>query len=450
MWQKGAVYKKREPFGIFYHENGRQILDIGKEDQNAIEKAEMEMLSELVRLLYVGLTRAQNRCYVTCGKIGKSSATALDYILSGGAERKSGIINELIQKINDADEELLYELFKSFVAHIKDQAQFDVCEPLEPIPYIPKNDLLPERFTCRDFNKKINRDWTVTSYSAIIHGKKSVYDDLSTEFIRRDESFETSMETLTSEPRGFFAFPKGAVPGSCIHAIFETMDFQEREPETIKKLIVSHLKNYGLSDSSSGNSKTDQRIDATYEMLTRVLNAPLLKGCPDLKLKNIPLKDRLTELEFFFRLSKSTHNILSKFFGNVFQNNYPPGISGRLYFSPVEGFMHGFIDLVFLFEGKYYIIDWKTNHLGNRYDDYKRDALSENILSSCYDIQYHIYAVALHHYLETRLADYRYGAHFGGVFYLYVRGMTPDIPDNGIYFYCPEESVIKELSQMLD
>jgi exodeoxyribonuclease V beta subunit len=90
----------------------------------------------------------------------------------------------------------------------------------------------------------------------------------------------------------------------------------------------------------------------------------------------------------------------------------------------LSGMMHGFIDLIFEYNGKYYLCDYKSNHLGDHFYDYQYDSLLNNIEQNHYDLQYLIYALALHKYLQQTLIDYDVEKHLGGVYYLYLRGMN--------------------------
>ena len=87
-----------------------------------------------------------------------------------------------------------------------------------------------------------------------------------------------------------------------------------------------------------------------------------------------------------------------------------------------EGFINGSIDLAFEQGGKFYVLDWKSNHLGNSPKHYHSLALKEAVTHSFYFLQYHLYSLALHSFLKKRLANYDYDEHFGGVFYAFVRG----------------------------
>ena len=97
----------------------------------------------------------------------------------------------------------------------------------------------------------------------------------------------------------------------------------------------------------------------------------------------------------------------------------------------LSGMMHGFIDLIFEHDGKYYVADYKSTHLGDSYADYHNEKLHENNQHHLYDLQYLLYSLALHKYLQQQLSDYSFETHFGGVFYLYLRGMSAQAIQDG-------------------
>jgi exodeoxyribonuclease V beta subunit len=108
--------------------------------------------------------------------------------------------------------------------------------------------------------------------------------------------------------------------------------------------------------------------------------------------------------------------------------------------------MKGFIDLVFEHQGRYYLIDWKSNHLGPRPEDYAPVKLGEVMEREFYLLQYHLYALALHKHLRFRLRDYDYERHFGAVFYLFLRGVGGE-DSCGIYRDRPTLATIEALER---
>jgi exodeoxyribonuclease V beta subunit len=124
----------------------------------------------------------------------------------------------------------------------------------------------------------------------------------------------------------------------------------------------------------------------------------------------------------------------------------------RLNLNEIKGFMKGFIDLIFQHEGRYYILDWKTNFLGDQPTDYHARNLQEYMINHSFILQYMIYTVALHRMLQLKLENYDFKTHFGGIYYFFLRGIQKNpAPDVGVYLDdlhgCAE--MIEALSQYL-
>ncbi len=110
----------------------------------------------------------------------------------------------------------------------------------------------------------------------------------------------------------------------------------------------------------------------------------------------------------------------------------------------MSGFLTGFIDLICFYQGRYYVIDYKTNSL----PDYQSASLINAMREHNYGLQYWLYSVVLHRYLQQRLPDYRYARHFGGVRYLFVRGMQPEMPGSGVYEDLPGLEALQRLTTL--
>ncbi len=183
-------------------------------------------------------------------------------------------------------------------------------------------------------------------------------------------------------------------------------------------------------------------------MLGTVLNAELLEG---LRLSALAPGSWVQEMEFYFPLKSIDPKLLIGFFKKhgIKSQVDLERVAESLNFQSVKGMLLGFIDLVFCHEGKYYILDWKSNHLGNQPENYTPDNLARDMERKMYPLQYLIYTVAVNRYLERRIPDYRYEAHFGGALYLFLRGIDNSRPTNGIYFDKPNASLVRGLTQCL-
>ena len=105
--------------------------------------------------------------------------------------------------------------------------------------------------------------------------------------------------------------------------------------------------------------------------------------------------------------------------------------------------LKGFIDLVFCWQGRWYLLDYKSNHLGDTPQAYGKEALEQAMLAHRYDLQYQLYTLALHRLLRQRLPDYDPARHLGGVFYLFLRGM----PEAGIFHTRPSVARVEALDR---
>ena len=92
------------------------------------------------------------------------------------------------------------------------------------------------------------------------------------------------------------------------------------------------------------------------------------------------------------------------------------------------------------------MLDYKSNWLGNRLDDYRLAGISKAMRDHRYPLQYLLYLVALSRYLAGRLPGYDYDQHLGGAFYLFLRGIDPPAGmDRGVYFDRPSRACIEAL-----
>ena len=111
--------------------------------------------------------------------------------------------------------------------------------------------------------------------------------------------------------------------------------------------------------------------------------------------------------------------------------------------TPIEGFLRGFIDLVAVHEGCWYVVDYKSNLLGPSPESYGAEGLDGAMARGGYRLQYLLYVLALHRYLGVRQPGYDYEKHVGGAFYLFLRGVDPEAGmDRGVYFDRPSVACI--------
>lgn len=430
-----------DPF--LYHDparGNRPVFNIGGaggESGDGRAAAAREQLAENVRLLYVAVTRAKRRCYLVWGRINNGFGSAPAYLFHNPGDLEGdGIVEKLATHVKTIDDDAM-------MRGLKDLAESSAgCIELGEIPvkgarvFKATGAEAPD-MRCRTFGGVITGGRRVTSFSALAQGS-TAERDYDREYIR-------PAEPGRAEAGSIFDFPRGARAGSCIHAVFEDIDYALSDPAATERTVREKLELHGFESSWTG---------ALLGMVSSVLRFPLGTAGGACRLGKLGPGERLHELEFTLPLGSVSPAGL----GRVFERAGGGGLVGdfaasiaNLGFRPVKGFLRGFIDMVFVHEGRYYLLDWKSNHLGHSPSDYSAERIALEMTRHHYILQYHLYAVALHRFLALRLEGYRYASHFGGIFYLFVRGMDPssDRPA-GVYFDLPPAGLVESLGRYFD
>ena len=439
---KGASIEHGGEEQVFFHENGNGNLvrDLGSDDYaDHVQQAKVEKLAENVRLLYVALTRAKHRCYFVWGAFNGSATSAPAWLLHAPPNPDPDPLIALENNFKQLDDARLLEDLSRLAGQSEDGTGNPAIQVTDlPEPKAEKFEaaiVAGPALDCRKFTGAILRDWRINSFTSLTANHSEELPDHD----------ELGAAGRVSQPAtGIFAFPGGTKPGACLHSIFEKLDFAQWNQPATKLMVQDQLREHGLAEPDFS--------DVIVEMLGKVMEAPLDEKVPGLTLSKITAAQKLHELEFYFPLQKISPPMIRKllqehhFFGTqTAASREPEGFS----FVPVRGMLKGFIDLVFEFNGRFYLVDWKSNWLGGRIEDYGETALTAEIRRRHYYFQYQLYTVALDRYLRHRLSGYRYEQHFGGVYYLFLRGIDPVRPELGIYRDRPQEQFVRELNRLL-
>ncbi|MBF0411841.1 MAG: exodeoxyribonuclease V subunit beta [Desulfamplus sp.] len=421
----------------FHDSNGVQTLDIGSDDFEKNRKTmQREEFAESIRLAYVALTRARYACFTIWGRINKSENCALAWIFHG-----TDPINDSPNV--DSAKNLDWEKMRSDVNEIAKNSNNTIGvkiisdSDIKPQPYLPPHEKRA-KLSCRTFKEqeqgRIPDGWKISSFSSIFAGKDSHAPDHDQMDYASDL---VKYSTVTGEPSEglseslFFDFPRGARAGSCIHEIMESIDFIRPNIEIAKE----RLEKFGFDSN---------HIVRVEDMLNRVLESDLMDS---LSLKQIGNEQRINEMEFFLPVGNTNSSAISSImqkYGSGTTADFASTMKS-LGFSQRGGYLKGFIDMIFCHNEKFYIVDWKTNHLGNSFDDYSISLLNDEMRKSGYVLQYLLYTVALNGYLKNRVKGYSYNDHFGGVFYIFMRGVKQR-SDTGLYFDCPDIELVERIS----
>jgi exodeoxyribonuclease V beta subunit len=408
--------------------------------------ADKERLSENIRLLYVSLTRAKNRCYVAWGPFKEAGTSALAYILHPPKEVVADVVTDTERAFATLSDDDMRRDLEAIAVKSGGAVMVSDLPEFLPEPYRSSEEP-PEILSCRKFTGVIDRHKRMASFSSLVAERiypPGVTPEDASELPDRDEGARATETPSRQELTGIFAFPKGAKAGNLLHDILEHVDFTTLpQAEETKNVVAEKLKQHGFDS---------QWQETVYSMIGRVVSAPLQFDPDSLTLSAVANDQRLNELEFYFPINRLTPHTLTKIFEECAMAPGPAfsGKIGRLNFQPVRGFMKGFIDLVFRHDGRFYLLDWKSNFMGPSVDDYTPGALASAMKEELYVLQYHLYAVAVDRYLKVRLPEYDYDAHFGGVFYVFLRGVDPATgKDTGIYRDRPAKETIEYLGKKL-
>jgi exodeoxyribonuclease V beta subunit len=438
LWYGPYYSDKGQP--LVYHDRDnleKTYLDLnGKSDPDRNEKRVLmarEELAESLRLAYVAMTRAKHCCHLSWAYANKSELSPLGYLLLN-SDRMLDLLTETISQNYNA---IGHEPFEDAIAKLCEQnselftdqapaSKKEKEQQLEMMNFGDEPQLHPREF---DRMTPIESSYAISSFSSLSSWMEEDDPDLP-DYDQFLDTEEYDKGTIEEEPT-IFNFPKGPQPGTCIHKIFEEVDF--KDPGKSNEIIKEQLVRYGI----------DKRWKPiVHKMLGTVLSANIHPSNEELRLQNVETDAMIPELEFYYQTGDiETNQLLS-----IIRKNFEPQPTGRG--RAPSGFLKGYIDLTFKFGGKYYLLDYKSNYLGDSCNKYRKEHLLKEMREASYDLQYHIYAIALHRFLQNRLDDYSYQEHFGGAFYLFVRGMNEDGRE-GIYFDRPDYSIIESLNDYI-
>lgn len=411
-------------------------LDMGTGDNAHREQATLEEQAENLRLLYVALTRARWRCFVIWGWLKRVEQSALSHLLVQPQDLEpSG------QLTSDLMQTRLTELASRSMGTIAWGRPTAPTKARYAVRYAPNAALAAAVFP----NRRIPH-WQIASFTGLLAGGQGRaalpdYDAVTIDPLSWVEPRPTPV--VSAQQAAIFAFPAGARTGQMLHELLEKLNFPDYQ-RTAPTLIKNSLAHYGYEAHWQ---------ETLLQWLHHILLTPLSHENPALQLVNIPWPMRLNELEFFFPVKTLTRKGLAAVIAARADAEWLQILATQLddlQFPPVQGFMTGYIDLIFAVEGRFFVVDYKSNHLGDEPMAYNQAGLLQAMHQHYYYLQCLLYSVALHRYLQLRLVDYDYERHFGGGYYLFLRGMNPALgPDYGVWFERPSLALLNDLSDYL-
>lgn len=441
VWEGTDDASKYELFCFHDEQNDRQLtcdLDSPENGSHVIQR-QKELLAEESRLLYVALTRAKNRCCFAWGNIRNIKSSALYHLLYSAVDNDSNdnnLTNEsMLERVRSLSMLAPHDIN---ISSINDSVIIPPCVPNQTM----------SNLSGRQFNGNIDHSWKIASFSYLTSVKKTQHEEMRP--IAEEEYYGNVFHHEKVNQENMFSFPRGTAAGSLLHEILESVRFDKVADDEIKTVISEKLLKYNYDN---------KWVSAISRMVVEIAKLNLNPGenyfagnMDAFTLANIEQDKYLKEMEFYFPVKKLSLRkiikVLEKY--SITGSDRPNSISpGGLNFSDLRGFLKGFIDMVFEYKDRFYLLDWKSNYLGADFADYTPDLLKDYMRKSSYVIQYLIYTVALDKYLQTKIKNYSYENNFGGVYYLFLRGINSNMEENnGVYFDRPDIAVLNELKEL--
>ena len=431
----------KQPFSI-QTEGHRQLMLHA--DQASLAQAEQERLGEDLRLLYVALTRARHACWLGLADLkkgqGKTSIlhrSAIGYLLNNAQPLLSS---------PDLGKWLAPLAQANLISH--------VCSAPGSNDELMQNPIGEFEPVWRIAQRRTREHWWIASYSALRltteqpnNGLQAIerVEDLAPQTalaqnISDDEYYDSSVAQPSTVSLGellaIHSFPRGAKPGTFLHGLLEWAAEQGfaavlEDPEKSQQWLRARSEAFGFAEHT----------ELLWPWLSDYLQRPFAVAEQPLVLSK--LKYYQAEMEFWFATHKADTQQLDLTVRQFILPEMP-----RPYLLPerLNGMFKGFIDLVLEHQGRYYIVDYKSNWLGAEHADYSVAAMNECVLKHRYDLQYALYILALHRLLKLRIRDYDYDTHMGGAVYMFLRGAENDT--QGLHQTRPARELIEQLDRL--
>lgn len=440
-----AIYTSERQNQTFYRADNREL---------ELQLAEQERLAEDLRLLYVSLTRPIYRLaigiYNVTGRNINFNKTAIGRLLFAKTplENVDAMIDQYFQQMAM---QIQGEQSAGVMYHQFTQEQVDtafLAQTADPVTITTQpRSLGPQP----ELEISPKEEWRIISYSML--SKQLGHQTLSSvaaetpvsssvdniEIFAKNSveiehfSAELTPSANTETVYDQFHFPKGANAGTCLHAILENINFQiplAEQTETIQKTLAK----YAIAQ---------EWTDVVINWMQNVVD----NSSSGFALKTLDNHHFINEMEFYFDFSHLSQSVI----GNALSMMGLSSLSAKAHKALIHaarGVVKGYIDVVVESRGQFYVLDYKSNYIGDEFADYEQKNLQENMIEHHYHLQALIYLLALHRFLKIRIANYNYETHIGGALYWYLRGMQV-VGNNGVFHINVKLEVIEYLDNAL-
>lgn len=384
----------------FHDAQGNVKVDLGSEELQAHKEASArEESSEALRLLYVAVTRAKYRCTLYWGAAKSWKNAALGYLLHGS----DGALK--------LDEDGMRKGVEEFVAKASGTVGWRSAHEERAAPR--QHGIPTEALSARKQERYFSHAARIASFTSLTgHDEKTPGPRPATQPAERESAL-------------FANLPGGVRTGLFLHSVLEHADFQTLDALETEHLIERQLRAFGF-DGALGPDVQRDLLSVAATPFTSKPEAP--------RLIDLARDVQLRELEFTLHVNRAKLPDLAKILSQHGAPAAAPRYCERL--AEVSGqtlqhFLRGYIDLMFEWQGRWYIADYKSNTLPT----YEPDTINEAVQRTHYLLQAQLYTAAAHRYLRQRVAGYDPATQWGGALFLFLRGMRgPRSAGSSVFF----------------
>ena len=441
---------------------GERWLDFTLDDE-ALAEADRERLREDLRLLYVALTRARQVLWLGVGLARQGQAgnrlhqSALGYLLGGGRELSPDAAAAALAAWQDAPSPTPGAIAVTTLADGAAPLRLARRAPTRPLAEVPP------------YAAGFDRQWAVGSFSALVRDLRDAHDPRAPRDPAEAPVWDRSgLPALLADPRreaqlheewsaqavdappptdaaatpdddataAWHRFPRGALAGNFLHELLQMLaeeGFARGSAPAVQALVRRRCERAGHA----------ARADAVIGWIDALLATPLAPlGGATLR----DVRTRLPEMEFWM----PSRTLPSAALDALCRRHLLPGAARpALVPRQLDGMLMGFADLVFAHGGRWWVLDYKSNHLGEQDADYDAPTLARAVLDHRYELQAALYLLALHRLLRQRLGDdYAPARHLGGALVLFLRGVRG--PVQGCVHLPASAALLEGLDACLD
>ncbi|BCB59379.1 RecBCD enzyme subunit RecB [Halomonas sp. A020] len=394
---------KAEDVPLRWHD-GEGNLQLSLEADDAIlATADRERLGEDLRKLYVALTRARHATWLGLAPLKGLENSALGYLLKGGNALSPEALNKALGELVEGSEIQVHQPPAPTTERVAQVAQSS------------------ELGHARTPTRPAKEHWWIASYSALrLSGTliAPVLPPLEPTTAQEATAFEVLDEPRDlSQPEAYHLhkFPRGPGPGTFLHGLLEWagkqgFDTAANNMDALNDMLWRRVQLRGWQAWQ----------EPLAGWLSTLLTTPLPLAAPTPQSVALnDLESYQVELEFWFAAKRVNTQAID----TLVSKHLLPGVERpALDADTLNGMLKGFIDLAFEHQGRFYVLDWKSNYLGPNDSAYELEALRHALLAKRYDLQAALYLLAMHRLLKARLPDYDPHQHLGGSMTVFLRG----------------------------